>query len=80
LEKFGRNFQSRKDIFEELQTEWHNMILFASDGALKAVHSFIESPSPARFKAAALAMRADLWGGKVSTDLERLDFDDPKPA
>lgn len=80
LEKFGRNFRSRNEVLEELQTEWHNMILFASDGALKAVHSFIQSPSAPRFKAAALAMRADLWGGKISTDLEQLDFDVPKPA
>jgi hypothetical protein len=75
LVQHGRNFRTRGELLEELQTEWHNMILFASDDALKAVHSFIQSPAAARFKSAALAMRADLWGGKISTDLEHLDFE-----
>ena len=75
LEKVGRNFRSLNDVLEELQMEWYNMILFASDDALKAMHSFIQSPTRSQFKSAALAMRADLWGGKISTDLEQLDFE-----
>ena len=80
LEKFGRNFRSRDEVLAELQTEWHNMILFASDDALKTVHSFIQLPSPSSFKSAALAMRKDLWGGRLSGDLEELEFDSIKPA
>jgi len=45
LKQFGRSFLVEGEIFEELQTEWHNMILFASDNALKTVHSFIHSPT-----------------------------------
>ena len=75
LEQVGRHFTSQADLLDELKMEWHNMILFASDDALKQVHSFIQSPSVAQFKRAALAMRADLWGGEVSTDLECLDFE-----
>jgi uncharacterized protein (DUF1330 family) len=75
LKQFGRSFLVEGEIFEELQTEWHNMILFASDNALKTVYLFIHSPTQKNFKAAALAMRKDLWGGKLSTDLERLDFE-----
>jgi len=74
LEQFGRNFRSTDDVINELKAEWHNMILFASDDVLKTVHAFIRAPSAASFKESALAMRKDLWGGKLSSTLEQLDF------
>ncbi len=74
LVQFGRNFGSRADVIDELQAEWHNAILFASEEALTTIHAFIRQPSVASFKKAALAMRKDLWGGKASKVLADLEF------
>lgn len=74
LEQFGRNFRSREEVLDELKAEWHNAILFASEDALQSIHGFIRDPSVASFKRAALAMRKDLWGGKSSEVLGRLEF------
>jgi hypothetical protein len=66
LKGAGRDFESQDDLREELRTEWHNMLLFASEDALHSVQAFIEAPTADTFKAAAVAMRGDLWGGKIS--------------
>jgi heme/copper-type cytochrome/quinol oxidase subunit 1 len=74
LEHFGRQFISNDDVLDELRTEWHNAILYASDELLESLHGFIRKPSVACFKRTALAMRKDLWGGKISNQLSRLEF------
>jgi len=62
-----------EDLVSELKIEWNNMILFASDEVLSAMHKFIESPSQKGFRNFALSMRKDLWGGKISLEnLEKL--------
>ncbi|MEM7793185.1 MAG: hypothetical protein AAF579_01870 [Cyanobacteria bacterium P01_C01_bin.118] len=75
LRQQGRKFLSREDLMDELKAEWHNMILFASDGALMNTHTFIKNPSYETFRIASLAMRKDLWGGKLSPSLKTLSFD-----
>ncbi|MFH1094072.1 MAG: hypothetical protein V1739_07995 [Candidatus Omnitrophota bacterium] len=62
-----------KDLIGELKIEWNNMILFASDEVLTAMHEFINDHSQNTFRKFALAMRKDLWGGKISLkNLEKL--------
>lgn len=68
------DISSKEKLFLELKTEWHNMILFASDEVLVATHNFIEKPTPENFKKSALAMRKDLWEGKLSSKVEELVF------
>ena len=68
------DLSSHEALIDELQTEWHNMILFSSEDVLVAVHRFILSPSVENFRKSAIAMRADLWGGKVSEHILNLDF------
>ena len=65
LNQYGRSFQSTKEILEEVKTEWLNMILFASDGVMEGLQEFIRSPSDETYFRAALAMRADLRGGRM---------------
>ncbi len=60
-----------EDLISELKIEWNNMILFASDEVLSTMHEFISKPSKEVFRKFALAMRKDLWGGKIS--LKNLD-------
>ncbi len=74
LEQHRPNLRSCDDVIEELKAEWHNAILFASDEVLEAAHAFIHEPSAANFKRSALAMRRDLWGGRSSDALQRLEF------
>ena len=78
LREHGRNFGSLTDLMDELATEWHNMILFASEEVLVAVHEFIRSPLVETFRKSAIAMRADLWGGRVSDKVLSLKFGDVK--
>lgn len=74
LRQHGYRFDNIDELHNELKAEWHNMILFASEEVLVSVHEFIRTPSVERFRKSALAMRADLWGGKVSNQILNLDF------
>jgi hypothetical protein len=74
LNAHGRNFQSIEELKDELIMEWHNMLLFASDEVLTTSHEFINNPTQESFQKVALAMRQDLWGGKISTQFEMLKF------
>lgn len=74
LDKFGRNFKTQEELIDEIKAEWHNAILFASDEVLENLHVFIKNPSAESFKKSALAMRKDLWGGRLSATLESLEF------
>lgn len=79
LEKAGRHFDSREQLLDELKAEWHNMLLLAPDDTVKAVHWFIQEPTPAAFKSAAVAMGKDLWGWNFSPEIAGLDFDTVQP-
>jgi len=69
LQKHGRDFAGIDDLVGELKTEWNNMLLYASDDVLKTVQEFINRPIQDNFRIAALAMRRDLWGGKLTLKL-----------
>ena len=79
MKQHGRNFNSVNDLIEELKTEWQNMFLFASDDVLIGTHAFIANPSQETFRKSVLAMRKDLWGGKLSKDIEKLAFNHKNP-
>lgn len=68
LHQHGRTcINSLNDLKDELKIEWNNMILFSSEEVLSTMHLFIKNPSQVNFRKVALAMRRDLWGGKIST-------------
>ena len=67
LHQHGRPYiKTIEDLKEELQLEWNNMILFASNRVLSTMNKFIEKPTQSNFRLVALAMRKDLWSGKIS--------------
>ena len=74
LHQHGRSYiNSIEDLKDELNLEWNNMFLFASSEVLERMYKFIEKPSQDNFRKVALAMRRDLWGGKISSQkLEEL--------
>ena len=51
------------------------MILYASDEVLLKSHAFLNNPSHGNYKKLAIAMRKDLWGGKISPEIEKLNFE-----
>jgi hypothetical protein len=72
LKAQGRFFNRSKDLVDELMVEWNNALLFASDNVLRTLNDFIKNPTQEKFRHGALAMREDLWGGKVSLKLDDL--------
>lgn len=69
------DLNSKEKLFLELKTEWNNMILYASDEVLLKSHAFINNPSHGNYKKLAISMRKDLWGGKISPEIEKLNFE-----
>lgn len=79
LHLHGREYiNSIEDLKDELILEWNNMILFASEEVLITMNNFIDHPSYDNFRNIAVAMRKDLWDGKVT--FKRIDklFSDKK--
>lgn len=68
------NIDSKDKLFLELKTEWNNMILYASDDVLLKFHEFLKNPTHETFKKIAIAMRKDLWGGKINQNIKNLNF------
>lgn len=64
--------KSAEDLSFELETEWHNMILFASDEVLIRTKRFLESPDEQTFWQVGLAMRKDLYKLKTKVELKDL--------
>ncbi len=52
------------DIIQYLKMEFHEMILYASDGVVFAVKDFIENPGRENFLRTILIMRKDLGSTK----------------
>ncbi len=70
LHQHGRTYiNSVEDLKEELKLEWNNMLLFASEEVLVKMNEFIKNSNHASFHSVAMAMRKDLWGGKLSSKL-----------
>jgi hypothetical protein len=72
LHLHGRQYiNNKEDLTYELKLELNNMILYASEEVLQKTYIFIQNPLEDNFYKVALAMRRDLWGGKLS--LERFE-------
>jgi hypothetical protein len=73
LHKHGRiNLINLKDLYDELETEWKHMILFADDKVFKSMGEFVRDPTWEIFWQTALEMRRDLYG--IQTKLSLEDF------
>ncbi|MGD0060595.1 MAG: hypothetical protein ABSD58_14355 [Verrucomicrobiia bacterium] len=72
LAEHGRKFGTINDLLDELTAEWHNMILYSSDEAIRTTQAFITEQNQGNFYKAVLAMRRNLWGGKVHFRFEEI--------
>lgn len=68
----NRNFRTKKDLLEELLTEWTNMTLFASDNVIRAMKAFVKNPSEDSYLTVTLAMRKNLYNVKTSLTISDL--------
>jgi hypothetical protein len=59
------NLKTKKDIQDTLFGEYSRMVLFASDGVLQTMKSFMANPSPNGYWATLAEMRKNLWGKKT---------------
>ena len=59
------DLQDRKSVLDELNAEWYNMMLFASQKGLDSLRTFIQRPDKENLQATASAMRCDLGRGKL---------------
>jgi hypothetical protein len=62
LKRHRPDIQNFKNLDRELEMEYHNAMLFASDQVLSAMRSFIDSKSTRNWSSVAKAMRKDLYG------------------
>ncbi|MCB0280626.1 MAG: hypothetical protein KDD94_14045 [Calditrichaeota bacterium] len=63
---------SKERLFNELNVEWINMSLFASDRVLLKMKDFLELLNPAKYNELVLEMRKDLYGVKTKIKLDNL--------
>mgnify|MGYP001444918415 CR=1 FL=1 len=64
------DLQNLTDIEKEIETEFLNSILFASDDVIRALAEFIQNPNHSSYVKVAARMRKDLWGKKTSISEE----------
>jgi hypothetical protein len=68
------DLKDKKDVLDELRAEWYNMLLFASDGTLEALHKFILNTKIDTLKETAMSMRKDLGRGDIGGGINDLEF------
>jgi len=65
LDNLKRNrpeIKNLKGLERELQLEWVNSWIFASDETIKLFKDFLDSPNEKTFAKTILSMRKELWG------------------
>ena len=72
IQKIRPELNSKEKILHELEAEYDNMILFASENVLLKTNEFIKNPSKQTFRKATIALRQDLWNLKTSKKLINL--------
>ena len=66
------DLKTLEDWRKEVEAEWFNSWLFASDEVIKQLKSFLNQPSTENYCKTVIAIRKDLWGKE--TNLTPEDF------
>lgn len=61
LRKHRPEIKGTEDLERELQLEYHNSMIFASDGVIDALAAFLTDKTPANWKTVTRAMKRDLY-------------------
>lgn len=62
LKRHRPDIQNFKNLDRELEMEYHNAMLFASDQVLSSLRVFIDNKTPDNWVVVAQNMRKDLYG------------------
>lgn len=63
-----------EDLKKELEMEWYNAWLFASDEVIRVLKQFILKPNHLNYGKTVLAMRRDLWNKRTNLKAEECSF------
>ncbi|QMU66058.1 MAG: hypothetical protein GKR88_18450 [Flavobacteriaceae bacterium] len=66
------DIDSKERLYNELNAEWINMILYASDKVLLSMKNFLESGKESEFNELIISMRKDLYGIKTKISMRNL--------
>jgi len=69
------DINSKERLYNELNAEWINITLYASDKVLLSMKKFLESNNESEFNEMILAMRKDLYGIKTKITMGNLQLD-----
>ena len=61
VKMFRPDIREIEDLHKELETEYYNAMIYASDEVLRCFAEFLEEKSLANYRAVAQAMRKDLY-------------------
>ena len=70
------DIDSKDRLFNELNAEWINMTLYASDKVLLAMKNFLKSGEESEFNELIIAMRKDLYGIKTKMTIGNLRLEE----
>lgn len=63
------DIDTQDDILAYLEAEYHEMLLYAAPGVIRALQAFIKNPSYEGYLATVINMRKDLWEKKPSLQI-----------
>ncbi len=64
------DLKNMADVKNEVETEWYNSLLFASDDVIKSLKEFIKKPESSTYAKTVFAMRKDCWNKKTKLEPE----------
>jgi hypothetical protein len=68
------DLKNMDDVKNEVETEWYNSLLYASDDVIKSLKEFILKPDNMTYAKTVVAMRKDCWNKKTSLKTEELNL------
>ncbi len=68
------DLKNMADVKNEVETEWYNSLLYASDDVIKSLKEFIRKPDNMNYAKTVVAMRRDCWNKKTNLKTEELSL------
>jgi hypothetical protein len=70
LSQYRPDLTSTDEVRNEVETEWYNCLLFASDNVIKSLKEFIKEPNDLTYAKTVFAMRGDCWNKRTNLKAE----------
>ena len=66
------DLKSMEDLKNEIETEWYNSFMFASDEVIRTMKAFIKTPTALTYGKVLLAIGKDMWKKKTEFKAEEI--------